>query len=114
MNIQTVVENYYEAINNSSLKGIKNCMHDKNINKNRVVELYEPIFNKYKLFAEIISWHILGQDEKHVILKENTKTKRIEGAEFQDNITQNIHILEIDSSFDWKIVNSHLVGIEIL
>ena len=50
---------------------------------------------------------ILGQDEKHVIVKESTETKKITGEQFQDNITQNIHILEIDSD-SFPVVSSKI------
>ncbi|NMM41285.1 hypothetical protein [Pseudoalteromonas arctica] len=114
MNFEKVIESYYRAINDSSLSGIKDCMHNKNPNKNKVFEIYGPVFNKYKLIAKILSCRVLGQDGKHVIVKENTETKKISGEEFQDNVTQNIHILESNSQSEWKIVHSQLVGIEVL
>ena len=59
----------------------------------------------FKLKSEILYFKVIGQDEDFAFARVRTKTTKVSGPEFQDNVTDALHAFKKEGP-DWKIWTS--------
>jgi hypothetical protein len=107
-----IVKDYYKSIQNKNISSLLNCLHDHHQSMHQFEEIYKPVFEHFTLTVDLIAIKVLGEDEKHIIVKDLVDTKKLSGPIFKDNRTSTVHILEQDTEGKWKILNSTMVHME--
>jgi hypothetical protein len=107
--LRGLLETNEAAVGNGDVEGMSRTLHS-----------HSPVYAKtrsamknwpFKLETTILYFKVIGEDGDFAFARARTKTTKLSGPEFQDNVTDALHAFKKEGA-DWKIWSSLPLTVE--
>ena len=112
MSYQTILNNFYSALNKMDVNSAMTCFHSNNFTAPIFKQQMEQLFAQIQVTTTLEDSELIHQDDNHIIVKDTVFTAKISGADFQDNRTKTMHIFSKEANDEWKIHSSALLEVQ--
>lgn len=96
------LEKYLEAINENKLEETMSMLHKNSPAQLPTRHAIGPLMSTYKLYHRILDPEYIGADKDYLYLRMKQKTRKLNGPEFQNNISDVLVAMRQDEGV-WKI-----------
>lgn len=96
------LDKYYKAMNTNDLEGTLDMIHSSSPSQLPSRQILGELMSVYKLNNELLESKYIGHDHDYLYLRIKQKTIKMEGPDFQNNISDSIFAMKKDSGI-WKV-----------
>lgn len=98
------LEKYIEAMNDNKLEEAMSMLHKNSPAQLPSRHAIGPLMSIYKLHHRLLDPEYIGTDNDYLYLRIKQKTRKLDGPEFQNNISDMLISMKQDEDI-WKIWN---------
>jgi len=93
MNYKDLITKYYHSISSRDINKIKEILDDTSPIAQMIFNQTKQLLELYKLKTEVLYIEKIGETPELIVIQEKTKTIRVEGNQYKNNVSTNIHVL---------------------
>ena len=112
MSYRTLLNKYYNALNQMDINSAMSCFHSQNVTAPMFHQQMLELFAQFKVSTRLENSALVHQDDQYIIVEDTVLTEKISGADFQDNRTKTMHIFSKEANDEWKIHSSALLEVQ--